>query len=101
LGQVHLDRTPEENDELFFIRSDQPYKTLLDLRKGGEAPRCGASGVGSTGFYIPKWIEEIFGVRINVVTGYPGAADADLAVEKREIHWRKRSSISRRTSSKG
>ena len=80
--------TPEENDELFFIRSDQPYKTLLDLRKGGEAPRCGASGVGSTGFYIPKLIEEIFGVRINVVTGYPGAADVDLAVEKNEVHCR-------------
>ena len=46
--------TPEENDELFFIRSDQPYKTLLDLRKAAEAPRCGASGVGSTGFYIPN-----------------------------------------------
>jgi tripartite-type tricarboxylate transporter receptor subunit TctC len=80
--------TPEENDELFFIRSDQPYKTLLDLRKAGEAPRCGASGVGSTGFYIPKLIEEIFGARINVVTGYPGAADVDLAVEKNEIHCR-------------
>ena len=80
--------TPEENDELFFIRSDQPYKTLLDLRKAGEAPRCGASGVGSTGFYIPKLIEEIFGVRINMVTGYPGAADVDLAVEKNEIHCR-------------
>lgn len=80
--------TPEENDELLFIRSDQPYKTLLDLRKAGEAPRCGASGVGSTGFYIPKLIEEIFGVRINVVTGYPGAADVDLAVEKNEVHCR-------------
>ena len=80
--------TPEENDELFFIRSDQPYKTLLDLRKAADPPRCGASGVGSTGFYIPKLIEEIFGVRINVVTGYPGAADVDLAVEKNEIHCR-------------
>ena len=80
--------TPEENDELFFMRSDQPYKTLLDLRKTGEAPRCGASGVGSTGFYIPKLLEEIFGVKINMVTGYPGAADIDLAVEKNEIHCR-------------
>jgi tripartite-type tricarboxylate transporter receptor subunit TctC len=80
--------TPEENDELLFIRSDQPYKTLLDLRKAGEAPRCGASGVGSTGFYIPKLIEEIFGARLNVVTGYPGAADVDLAVEKNEVHCR-------------
>ncbi len=80
--------TPEENDELLFIRSDQPYKTLLDLRKASEPPRCGASGVGSTGFYIPKLIEEIFGVKINVVTGYPGAADVDLAVEKNEVHCR-------------
>jgi tripartite-type tricarboxylate transporter receptor subunit TctC len=80
--------TPEENDELLFIRSDQPYKALLDLRKATEPPRCGASGVGSTGFYIPKLIEEIFGARLNVVNGYPGAADVDLAVEKNEIHCR-------------
>ena len=80
--------TPEENDELFFIRSDQPYKTLLDLRKAADPPRCGASGVGSTGFYIPKLLEEIFGARINMVTGYPGAADVDLAVEKNEVHCR-------------
>ena len=80
--------TPEENDELFFIRSDQPYKTLLDLRKAGEAPRCGASGVGSTGYYIPKLLEEVFGLKLNMVTGYPGAADVDLAVDKNEIHCR-------------
>lgn len=80
--------TPEENDELFFMRADQPYKTLLDLRKATEAPRCGASGVGSTGFYIPKLLEEVFNVKINMVTGYPGAADVDIAVEKNEVHCR-------------
>jgi tripartite-type tricarboxylate transporter receptor subunit TctC len=80
--------TPEENDELFFIRSDWPQKTLLDLRKASEAPRCGASGVGSTGFYIPKLLEDVFDVKINMVTGYPGAADVDLAVEKNEVHCR-------------
>ncbi|HWP24246.1 MAG TPA: tripartite tricarboxylate transporter substrate-binding protein [Candidatus Binatia bacterium] len=80
--------TPEENDELLFIRSDQPYKTLLDLRKAADPPRCGASGVGSTGYYIPKLLEEIFGLKITLVTGYPGAADVDIAVEKNEIHCR-------------
>ncbi|HJU60598.1 MAG TPA: tripartite tricarboxylate transporter substrate-binding protein [Candidatus Binatia bacterium] len=80
--------TPEENDELLFIRSDQPYKTLLDLRRAHEPPRCGASGVGSTGFYIPKLLEEIFSLKINMVTGYPGAADVDVAVEKNEVHCR-------------
>ena len=80
--------TPEENDELLFIRSDQPYRTLLDLRNATEPPRCGASGVGSTGYYIPKLLEEVFGLKIALVTGYPGAADVDVAVEKNEIHCR-------------
>ncbi len=80
--------TPEENDEMFFIRSDLPYKTLLDLRKAIEPPRCGAPGVGSTGYYIPKLLEEIFSLKINMVTGYPGAADVDLAVERNEVHCR-------------
>ena len=80
--------TPEENDELFFIKSDLPYKTLLDLRNATEPPRCGASGAGSTGYYIPKLLEEIFGFKLALVTGYPGAADVDLAVEKNEVHCR-------------
>src|SRR5215471_2011978 len=80
--------TPEENDELFFIKSDLPYKTLLDLRRATEPPRCGASGVGSTGYYIPKLLEDIFSLKLAMVTGYPGAADVDLAVEKNEIHCR-------------
>lgn len=80
--------TPEENDEMFFIKSDLPYKTLLDLRKAAEPPRCGAPGVGSTGYYIPKLLEEIFALKINLVTGYPGAADVDVAVERNEVHCR-------------
>ena len=80
--------TPEENDELFFIKSDLPYKTLFDLRKATDPPRCGASGVGSTGYYIPKLLEEVFGLKLSMVTGYPGAADVDLAVEKNEVQCR-------------
>ena len=80
--------TPEENDELFFIKSDLPFKTLLELRKASDPPRCGASGVGSTGYYIPKLLEELFDFKLNMVTGYPGAADVDLAVEKNEVHCR-------------
>ena len=80
--------TPEENDELFFIKSELPYKTLFDLRRAIDPPRCGASGVGSTGYYIPKLLEEVFGLKLGMVTGYPGAADVDLAVEKNEVQCR-------------
>jgi len=30
--------TPEENDELMFVRSDQPYKTLLDRIRSPSGP---------------------------------------------------------------
>jgi tripartite-type tricarboxylate transporter receptor subunit TctC len=80
--------TPEENDELLFVRSDTPYKTLLDLRHASEPLRCGATGVGSTGYYIPKLFEDVFSLKIHVVTGYPGAADVDVAVERNEVQCR-------------
>jgi tripartite-type tricarboxylate transporter receptor subunit TctC len=80
--------TPEENDELLFIRSDLPYKSLLNLRKATDPVRCGASGVGSTGYYIPKLLAHIFDLKISLVTGYPGAADVDVAVERNEVHCR-------------
>ncbi|HWP58885.1 MAG TPA: tripartite tricarboxylate transporter substrate-binding protein [Candidatus Acidoferrales bacterium] len=80
--------TPEENDELLFIRSDLPYKSLLDLRNASEPVRCGATGVGSTGYYIPKLLAHIFNLKIQLVTGYPGAADVDVAVERNEVHCR-------------
>jgi tripartite-type tricarboxylate transporter receptor subunit TctC len=80
--------TPEENDELLFIRSDLPYKSLLNLRKATDPVRCGATGVGSTGYYIPKLLAHIFDLKISLVTGYPGAADVDVAVERNEVHCR-------------
>lgn len=80
--------SPEENDELLFIRSDTPYKTLLDIRKAAEPPRCGATGAGSTGYYFPKLLEELFGTKFQIVTGYPGAPEVDLAIERNEAHCR-------------
>lgn len=80
--------TPEENDELLFIRSDLPYKSLLDLRNASDPVRCGTTGVGSTGYYIPKLLAHIFNFKVNLVTGYPGAADVDVAVERNEVHCR-------------
>ncbi len=80
--------SPEENDELLFIRSDMPYKTLTDIRKASEPPRCGSTGVGSTGYYFPKLLEDVFGVKFHIVTGYQGAPEVDLAIERKEAHCR-------------
>ena len=77
--------SPERTEEIMFIRSDTPYKTIEDIRKAADPPRCGATGIGSVDHYFPKLLEEILGVRVNVVVGYPGAAEVHLAIEKGEM----------------
>jgi tripartite-type tricarboxylate transporter receptor subunit TctC len=46
--------TPERTSEMLYIRSDSPFKTIDDLRKASEAPKCGSVGIGSTDYYFPQ-----------------------------------------------
>lgn len=80
--------SPEETDEMLSVRSDSPYKTLDEIRKATVPPKCGATGTGTTGHYFPRLLEEVLGLKFNIVTGYPGASEIDLAVEKGEVHCR-------------
>lgn len=82
--------SPERTKELFFIRSDTPYKTLEDLQKAQEPPRCGSSGAGrgASTYYVPKLLEEAFGAKFHMVLGYQGTSDIDLAIQKGEVHCR-------------
>ena len=38
--------------------------------------------------YVPKLIEETLKLRLNLVTGYPGGAEQDLALERGEVQCR-------------
>jgi tripartite-type tricarboxylate transporter receptor subunit TctC len=80
--------SPERNGSLLFMRSDTPYKTLDDIRNAKEPPRCSATGVGTSGHDIPKLFEEILGLRFRIITGYPGGAEQDLALERSEVQCR-------------
>jgi tripartite-type tricarboxylate transporter receptor subunit TctC len=77
--------TPEQTESLFFFRGDSPYKTIEDLRKATEPPKCGSTGTASTTYHVPKLIEEVFGVKFNIIIGYQGAADIDVALERGEL----------------
>ena len=80
--------SPERTVRIIYGRSDTPYKTLEDIRNASEQPRCGATALGTVGHYFPRLIEEVAGVRFNIVTGYPGAAEIDLAIQKNEVQCR-------------
>jgi tripartite-type tricarboxylate transporter receptor subunit TctC len=80
--------TPERGGHLLFMRTDAPFKTLDDLRQTNEPPRCSATGVGSTGYDVPRLLEEAFGFKFRVISGYPGGAEQDLALERNEVQCR-------------
>lgn len=77
--------TQENSAAMLYIRADAPYKTLDDILKSKEPPKCGATGTASTGYILPKVLEETIGARFNIVLGYPGGSEIDLAVEKGEV----------------
>jgi tripartite-type tricarboxylate transporter receptor subunit TctC len=80
--------TPEHNGTLLFMRSDAPYKSIEDIRRAKEPPKCSATGVGTSGHLIPRLLEETLNLKFQLVTGYPGGAEQDLALERGEVHCR-------------
>jgi len=76
------------SNHLMYMRSDTPYKTIDDVRKASTAPKCGATGVTSTGYYMPKLMEETLGSKFDIVSGYVSGQDIDLAVERGELQCR-------------
>jgi tripartite-type tricarboxylate transporter receptor subunit TctC len=77
--------SPEQNEILHFIRTDAPFKTVEDLRNAKEPARCGSTGTGTTGHYIPRLLEETLGVKTNIVSGYQGGSEIDVAIERNEV----------------
>ena len=74
--------------DLLYMRSDTPFKTMEDVRDAKEPPKCGATGTGTTGYMVPKLLEETIGAKFNVITGYKGGNEVDLAVERGEVQCR-------------
>jgi tripartite-type tricarboxylate transporter receptor subunit TctC len=80
--------SPERIDQVLFMRTDTPYKTLEEMRKAAEPPRCAATGRSGAGYFLPKLLEEGLGLKIQMVVGYGGGGDMNLAMEKGEVQCR-------------
>jgi tripartite-type tricarboxylate transporter receptor subunit TctC len=78
----------EKNFMLLYMRADAPYKTIGDIIKAKEPPKCGSTGVGSAGYILDRVLDLALGAKIDTVMGYPGGNEIDLAVEKGEIQCR-------------
>jgi tripartite-type tricarboxylate transporter receptor subunit TctC len=78
----------EKSYNLLYMRADTPYKTIHDLTKAAESPKCGSTGTGGLAHLLMKFLNDAFGTKLNIVTGYQGGQEIDLAVERGEVHCR-------------
>jgi tripartite-type tricarboxylate transporter receptor subunit TctC len=73
---------------LLYMWGAAPYKTIHDVRNAAVPPKCGATGTGNTGYYLPKLLEQAIGAKFTIVTGYQGGADIEIGVERGEVQCR-------------
>jgi tripartite-type tricarboxylate transporter receptor subunit TctC len=77
--------SPSGEAMILYMRADTPYKTIADVIKAKEPPKCGATGTASSSYLLAMMLEETIGAKFTSVMGYQGSGDTDMAVEKGEV----------------
>ncbi len=75
----------ENTPWLLFMEADTPYKTIEDVRRAKQPPKCSATGSGTSGHFVPKLLDEALAAKFTLVMGYRGGAEQDLAFERGEV----------------
>ena len=75
----------ENDDMVIFGRADAPFKSIGDIIRAKEPPKCGSTGVGSSDYVMSKVLEETIGAKVTHVTGYPGSSEIAIALERGEV----------------
>lgn len=85
LRKFHWIGSPAVESVIMYMRTDTPFRSIADIIKAKEAPKCGSTGTSSSDYILSKVLEETVGAKFNSVQGYPGGSEIDLAVEKGEV----------------
>jgi tripartite-type tricarboxylate transporter receptor subunit TctC len=75
--------SPDRNPTVLYIRADTPYKSIDDVIKATTPPKCGGSGRDSSSLIFA--LEDLVGAKFEVVLGYQGGSQTDLAIERGEV----------------
>jgi tripartite-type tricarboxylate transporter receptor subunit TctC len=76
----------ENSIGILFVWHESPTRTITDAMTR-TTPLAG-SGKSSATYQIPVLANALLGTKFNVVLGYTGAADMELAIERREVDGR-------------
>ena len=75
----------EKGEMMLYIRADSPYKSMDDIVRAKEPPKCGGSGPSDQSSLLTRLLEETIGAKFIRVLGYKGGSDVDLAMERGEV----------------
>jgi tripartite-type tricarboxylate transporter receptor subunit TctC len=75
--------SPDRNPTVLYIRADAPHKSMEDVIKAKTPPKCGGSGRDSSSLIFA--LEDLIGAKFEVVLGYQGGSQTDLAIERGEV----------------
>jgi tripartite-type tricarboxylate transporter receptor subunit TctC len=86
LRKFHWVGSPADEVNVLWVWHTTPVETVDDVRQR-EVP-LSSTGQGSPNYFVPRILNQLIGTRFKVVTGYPGANEADLAIERGEVNGR-------------
>lgn len=75
----------EKGQMMLYVRADAPYKSIDDIIKAKEPPKCGGSGTADQTALLTRLLEETVGAKFTRVLGYKGGSEVDLAMERGEV----------------
>lgn len=74
-----------QETSVLAVRSDLPYRHVLDLRRADPPPVMGATGTGDITYQVPLMYKAFLRLNVKIVTGYSGSPEIFLAIEKKEV----------------
>jgi tripartite-type tricarboxylate transporter receptor subunit TctC len=75
----------EKGQMMLYTRADSPHKSIDDIIKAKEPPKCGGSGTADQTALLTRLLEETVGAKFTRVLGYKGGSEVDLAMERGEV----------------
>ena len=78
----------DQRDLMIYMRADAPWKSIEDIIKAVEPPKCGSTGTADLTTILTVVAAETLGAKFSLVRGYQSASQIDLAMEKGEVYCR-------------
>ena len=83
--RFHWLGSQEKGQMMLYIRTDAPYRTIDDIIRAKDPPKCGGSGTADQTALMTRLLEETVGAKFTRVLGYKGGSEVDLAMERGEV----------------